>query len=444
MNEMRDFPEHFEGTVDLSGQIAEDTLEKLRADSYRRKEDFGTTKAEGQKVFDFSLSKQEFKLNTSYYVGIGWLIPGQLPFRVRPKLDDQSLEVDYLQMLKDALEDPSVAKHLDNLLKVDFAQEPIAVSSRDEGLNLFVVVQYITLLENMVKRGLLKSFHQEVEVFNNKIKGKILLSSSVAKPKDGLPLKRQFHCAYQTLDENVFVNRLLKSAFLVSRKILARYKDFSSSDPTLERKIVFISKRMQDIRPLEATHAKDVVKLSPFFKKYQELVRLAQLIIRLGELGPTRESDSTVLIPPFWINMTKLFELYALSKLRKAITVGKIDYHLHFHFKEPDFLVTNSGLVTDFDVDLGTFIADAKYKPLYSQRSSALWEDGKQLSGYSRFKAIREYLKATPHMNIPCVILYSDQGKEDYFNFSCLERDNLFEDIFKVGIRLPQKVIEES
>lgn len=47
-------------------------------------------------------------------------------------------------------------------------------------------------------------------------------------------------------------------------------------------------------------------------------------------------------------------------------------------------------------------------------------------------------------MNIPCVILYSDQGKEEDFNFDDLEADYLFEDLYKIGIKLPQKPIVQK
>lgn len=432
---MLELQEHFDNDVDLTNFLNEEKYFHLREKHYSRKELF--TASEDNEVFNFSVSNQGAHVTSSYFVGLGWLIPGQLPIRIRPKLDDPTFETDYFKMVKEALEDFPLDCQLENLLNIDFTQQPIEINEKDEGLNLFVVLQFIFLLHNLIKRGLLRSFHQKDELFNCKIKGKILFSSSVTQSKDGLPLQKQFFCSHQTFDENVFINRLLKSAFVVSRKLLQKYKNFSKSDPSFERKILQISHKMQNIQALEHIKTKRVVKLSPFFKNYKEPVRLAQLILRLAEIGAAKQSVSKVLVPPYWINMTKLFELYVFAKLKKSIKRGSIDYHLRFRFKEPDFRIRNS------DLGLRTFIADAKYKPRYSDRASALWEDGKQLSGYSRFLPIRNYLKATPHTNIPCVILYSDQSKEEFFNFDILEADSLFEDLYLAGIKLPQKRIQE-
>lgn len=435
---MLEFSEHFEGRVDLAQILSEEELVKLKGEHWTRKEYFPGNQHESQEVFDFSFIQEGAHLKTSYFVGMSWLVPGKVPFRVRPKLDNSEVEIDYFQMLKVALDEPQVEGHLSNLIKIDFSQEPMVISAREEGLTLFLVVQFVSLLEDLLRRGLLRSFHQEVNKYKNKIKGKILLSPSVSKCKDGLPLAKEFICAHQNLDENVFVNQLLKTAFLASQRLLDGNRDFYQQDPSLRRKTTLISKKLQTIRPLERGEALNRVKLSPFFKKYREPVRLAQLILRLEGLSKSKDAVPTVRVPLYWINMTKLFELYVLSKLKNSIREGKIDYHLRFRFKEPDFLIRDS------ELSLGTFIADAKYKPRYATRESALWEDGKQLAGYSRYLPIRKYLKFESHLNIPCVILYSDQGKEEDFNFDDLEADYLFEDLYKIGIKLPQKPIVQK
>ena len=435
---MLEFSEHYDGRVDLAKILSEEELAKIKGEHWTRKEFFPCNELESQEVFDFSFSKEETRLKTSYFVGISWLIPGKVPFRIRPKLDNSEQEIDYFQMLKVALEEPQVEGHLSNLIKIDFSQEPMVISAKEEGLTLFLVVQFVSLLEKLLRRGLLRSFHQEVDKYNNKIKGKILLSPSVSKSKDGLPFAKEFICVHQSFDENVYVNRLLKTALLASHRLLNGNRDFYQQDPSLRKKITLISKKLQAIRPLEKGAARNQVKLSPFFKKYREPVRLAQLILRLEGLSKSKDAVPTVRVPPYWINMTKLFELYVLSKLKKSIREGKIDYHLRFRFKEPDFLIRDS------ELSLGTFIADAKYKPRYATRESALWEDGKQLAGYSRYLPIRKYLKFESHSNIPCVILYSDQGKEEDFNFDDLEVDYLFEDLYKIGIKLPQRPIVQK
>lgn len=56
-----------------------------------------------------------YRFETSYFVGVDWVIERLLPIYVSPKLDNNVSEVDYLKMLFDALEAPENYNHLDQL-----------------------------------------------------------------------------------------------------------------------------------------------------------------------------------------------------------------------------------------------------------------------------------------------------------------------------------------
>ena len=140
------------------------------------------------------------------------------------------------------------------------------------------------------------------------------------------------------------------------------------------------------------------------------------------------QSNDKIEVPPYWIDMTKLFEMYVFAKLRQLFG-DDVMYHPHFGKQEPDYLIMPTA-------DRPPFVADAKYKR-YSERSVDI-DDIRQVSGYARMKAIRLRLEVEGKSLIPCVIIYPDQKKPEILDYYTKWADEgRYEDIFKTGIRLP-------
>lgn len=110
------------------------------------------------------------------------------------------------------------------------------------------------------------------------------------------------------------------------------------------------------------------------------------------------------MMPPFFINMPLLYELFVLSLLRDAY--GKtIVYHPATFGNELDFVKTDEKL-----------IIDTKYIPRW--KTDTVHENVRQLSGYARHKKIRQRVLDDCERDssiIDCVIIYpSDQGLKSF------------------------------
>ncbi|WP_411353317.1 5-methylcytosine restriction system specificity protein McrC, partial [Myroides injenensis] len=111
---------------------------------------------------------------------------------------------------------------------------------------------------------------------------------------------------------------------------------------------------------------------------------------------PTQENK--VNYPPFWIDMSKLFELYVFKKLREQFpNEGEVKYHFKVNRQEPDFILnTKCGLKA---------VVDAKYKPRYKKGNPSM-EDARQLAGYTRLNTIYKELGINDDSIIPAYFIY--------------------------------------
>lgn len=60
------------------------------------------------------------EVETSYFVGIDWVIEKEVSIYVQPKSNTKEQEINYLQMLFDALKAPESFNHLDQLCEIYF------------------------------------------------------------------------------------------------------------------------------------------------------------------------------------------------------------------------------------------------------------------------------------------------------------------------------------
>ncbi|MCI1733665.1 MAG: hypothetical protein LKM33_04830 [Bacteroidales bacterium] len=157
-------------------------------------------------------------------------------------------------------------------------------------------------------------------------------------------------------------------------------------------------------------------------------------------------------MPPFWINMPLLFEVYVYSKLLEQDP--NIEYQANGRYGQIDFLSKDKQL-----------LIDTKYKPTYSNykdeencddnddtivKGRYNIEDIRQLSGYSRDKALlkklgineSDYDKTVPK----CVVVYpldhtvaNQQTKFDITNLCNANEIKAFTNFYRVGILLPLK-----
>lgn len=162
------------------------------------------------------------------------------------------------------------------------------------------------------------------------------------------------------------------------------------------------------------------------------------MLLRRYSYDITTIGQKDISTPPFWIDTSKLFELYVFHHLRRVFTgKNEISYHVRAHSQELDYLLKP-------ELWPNPYVIDAKYKPRYKECKTISKEDAREVSGYARLSKIYELLgldeeSATP---IKCLIIYPDQDKNEFFTFS-REKEPEFERIsgyvrlYKVGIKLP-------
>ena len=142
--------------------------------------------------------------------------------------------------------------------------------------------------------------------------------------------------------------------------------------------------------------------------------------------------------PPFWIDMSKLFELYVFHHLRQVFTVkGEVRYHVNAYYQELDYLLNPAEWPE-------LYIIDAKYKPRYKSSKGISIDDAREVGGYARLSSIYTKLGLDENTAPPikCLIIYPDQEQEERFTFTRykepqFEKVSGYVRFYKVGIKLP-------
>jgi 5-methylcytosine-specific restriction enzyme subunit McrC len=391
--------EHFDGKIEGSGH-------QLEKESYRY--DFNKKRG-ADNCYLIIYVESEYHISLSYFIGVDWIDKKQAIY-VEPKLNKEALQTDYLQMLFSALNHPEIANETDDLFEIKWDRDYISIDSRQDLLTPLLVVQFLRIVKSIVRKGLKKSYYRVEQNLCSKVKGKILIGQTI---KQNL-LKNKSLNTYCTFDEfgvNGLENRLLKKALVFVRRYLPTLKIPHSEKYTTEvfnyimPAFEFVS---EEVNLNNIEHS----KTNAFYKEYAEGIRLAKLILKRFGYNITNTQQKTILTPPFWIDMSKLFELYVLG-----LMMPKYGSEIKFQFP------ANSGYL-DYLLTKQKIVVDAKYKTYYKEEFKALrdWKldnvvaDIRQISGYARDtevllkleKSDVEQLTYVPN----CLIIYPVLAKD--------------------------------
>lgn len=382
----------------------------------------------------------KYHLNLSYYVGVDWIPETKQAIYVAPKLNTKTKEdgtpddnvkfediqqTDYLGMLFSALKHPEIANETDDLFEIKWDKEYISIDSKLDLLTPLLVVQFLRIVHEIVRKGLKKSYYRVEQNLYSKVKGKILVGQTI---KQNL-LKNKPLNTYCTFDEfgvNGLENRLLKKALVFVRRYLPTLKIPHSEKYTTEvfnyimPAFDFVS---EEVNLNDIKHS----KTNAFYKEYEEGIRLAKLILKRFGYNITNTQQTTILTPPFWIDMSKLFELYVLGMLKDRFGKNVI-FQFSANYGNPDYLILSEKMVVD-----------AKYKLKYQADNYEI-ENIRQISGYARDKKVIDKLKTDPSKTIDCLIIYPDQDIDiDNLINSDLRQNEIkqFSQFYKVAVKLP-------
>ena len=385
-----------------------------------------------------SLSADQLSLNksdigewwSSYYIGLT-KINGQY-LEILPKIDD----LDFMTMFSYALMYRPSSEYFSRCYSIKWDEEAIACTNLYNILTPLLVIRYLDVLEKLVKKGLKRDYVTLKENLHLKIKGKInpasQLRKNILKKKDDY-----FFCNYQVYSEDIPINRLLKKAFEISANLLGNIRSHCNDLKSL----AFVSSKLR-IREAFRNISTNVYPYSIKCKKYDKLnsyyseaIDLAKSIIKHQE-NSISSSHCEKKVPPFWIDMSRLFEIYVLGLLES-------NYPSMIRFQEPgsygtqcDYIHTGEGI-----------ILDAKYKPWYAtnegrtKHSDALVNDVREISGYARDNNLLAYTRQSKEVP-KCVIVYPSKETTLYDGLlsEIVKKNPIdgFYGFFGLGISLPR------
>lgn len=371
----------------------------------------------------------------TYFVGIDWIKEGELAVQVSPKMND-GFEVDYVRMLNESLSEPDNFAHLKDLISIQFDKPSIRVNQEQDLLSIFLITEYLNILQRIVRKGLKKSFYMIEENLNNKVKGHILVSRTIHQNLTSGRITDNV-CRYQVYDIDTEENRILKKALTFCKKQLDVYKH-ALDTTSLEQKIRYVKPYFNMVGDEISIKSMKTFKSNPVFQEYYTAVEFAQLLLKRFSYDITITGKKEIDTPPFWIDMSKLFELYVFGNLRKIFTgKNEIRYHLKAHYQELDYLLNPTEWPEPY-------VIDAKYKPRYKNSGGITIDDAREIGGYARLSSIYHKLGLNEDTTLPikCLIIYPDQEQEERFTFTRTEEPKFdkvagYVRFYKLGIRLP-------
>lgn len=389
------------------------------------------------KVYCFNILHSEgetnpYRFETSYFVGVDWIVENELPIYVKPKLDDATSEVNYVKMLFEVLKQPENYHHLDQLCEINFEKPSIAIEQKQDLLTPLLLIQYINILKKIVQKGLKKSYYTVTKNLNAKVKGKILINETIKKNHFNNKMLYSY-CQYSEFGINSTENKVLKKALAFSIAAMQNLKGIDIS--SLNGLVNYIQPAFINVDSEVNIEELKSIKPNKLYKEYEQALKFAKHILKRYGYNISTANSTTINTPPFWIDMSKLFELFVFSKLKERFTHYKeVTYHQKFNYLEPDFIVNSNDGSTKM-------VVDAKYKPQY-QNGNVSTEDIRQISGYSRLNKVYNFLNIEDDKIIDCLVIYSNQSanRNDFIgdNFK-MEEEKEYKRFFKIGIELPVK-----
>jgi 5-methylcytosine-specific restriction enzyme subunit McrC len=394
--------------------------------------------AENSRIGDIkAFGLHKFNFNNQwcfgYYIGLDYLDDNDLntAVLVRPKIKN----IDYWAMFKICLEHPETNREMSKAYDIRAKKTWIKTDyETSRNFSLIIIYHFLSLLESLVKKPLVKSYVNKTENFSGKIKGKIQLARHFKKNIVNNRHDRMY-CSFDEYTVDCPANRLLHSAI----KICANYVKRFEKNNTMYKKFTYLEPYFQNIGYITNFAELSRAKANSLFFEYKEALRIAKIIYRMKSYNEDAKSETRFQkIPPFVIDMPKLFELYAFAQMKYAgLTVS---YHQGANYGEVDFLV--------YDKD-NPIIVDAKYKKVYDTEKYEI-EDIRQVSGYARDIRLLKNLYRSDYESkinsVPkCLIIYPDPNKSEHKGMSNKPGDLLttkiehFNEFYKYGISVEKK-----
>lgn len=381
----------------------------------------------------YTISHQKeklYKITAGYFVGVDWINDSNVLY-IEPKLNKGEQEIDYIKMLFSALRHPDVSPEINELFEIKWDADAIEIEQKQDLLTPFLVVEFLSLLKTIVRKGLKKSYYKVEQNLRSKVKGKILVGQTI---KQNLVQNKRLdtYCAYDEFGLNNKENRLLKKALIFIQRYLPNYVQLNANTD-LQNTFNYINPAFLTVSDAIELNEIKHSKTNAFYKEYQPAIRLAKLILKRFGYNISNTTTNKISTPPFWIDMSKLFELYTLGLLKDRFQKEVLFQYSPDRGNELDFIVKEK----DYEM-----VIDTKYKTHW--KDNPVHEDVRQVSGYARLKSVYNHLGFLDlNKVIDTLIIYPDLDKNASTNFkgnSIIENrieEKLYHKVYKLGIQLP-------
>lgn len=372
----------------------------------------------------FHKNGEEIHLETSYLIGLDY-IQEEVPFMVEPKFSygNNDYSIDFYKILFESLPYVKSSEIISDLYEVKFDSKPIEIEQKDDFLTPILVIQYLNILKKICSSGLQKGYYLVEQNLNSKVKGKILIKETIKHNH----LKANYsdsYCRYQQFGYNTKENQFLKYAFQFCLNYLNQFRQLDLFQ-SIENMVGMIRSSFLAVDYNEGFRKEMVIRKNPMFPEYESAIRLANMILKRNAFNITNTTTNKVKTYPYWINMSKLFELHVIKLLREGLgNMNQVIFQKSFgHGKGriPDIILNYSNLKA---------VIDVKYKD-YSD--SIAIEDIRQVAAYSRMKGIFKELKLNSADVLDAIIIYPKvESNNKILNKSVINKREELSDYFNI------------
>lgn len=367
----------------------------------------------------------DYEYRASYIVGAQWVdtqTQQHIPVIVEPKMDG----IDFMKMFMTCFFSNLETDRFSKIYNIDFDAEPIRSNTLENILSPMIIFHFVAIVKKLLAKGLKKGYVDNEENLN-KIKGHINIKQN---DKTNTCRKRidRFFCNFQEFSENTPENQLIKRALLFSKSVLAHSGD-NKTTATVASIIGNCLLAMRQVDDNISPAKIKAMKRNKLFKEYHDALHLAKLILKRYDYNIDNTTDTSTTVPPFWIDMSLLYELYVYGLLDKTY-LGDIMYQPKGNSGYPDFISRSEGMILDTKYIPG--IADEKID-IYIIR---------QLAGYARDTQLLKRLERGEADVVPCTLIYPQLANATTANFD-KPLHNLCEPIagysqfYKICVNLP-------
>ena len=365
----------------------------------------------------------------SYYIGASWLVKNELAVIVTPKMKN----IDFVTMFLAALEvdTKNESDYFAQCYGIQFDEPTIETDEQLNQLTPLLVLHFVSLLERLVKRGLKKDYIILEENLKTKVKGRLLFTKHLQKNVFQQRSDRVF-CQYQEYTDDIPENRLLKKALLFADRIINNYESLKaqSSYFEIQSRLSKLKNRLDGISDEIEPYQVQKLSTNKLFKEYKDAIRVAKMLLRRYDYSISEASQEQHSTPPFWIDMSRLYEMWVFSNLQKKSINDVLFQERGFYGRQ----------IADFVIREEKLILDAKYKPDYQNKSFVDINDIREISGNARDESLLPDI--SEEYSPRCVILYPGSEFEllpESEKLFCEQGKKIqhYRNFYKISVALP-------